>query len=103
MRCPECSRQRRPHIVTLDRVDKTVMVSNRFWDNDDQFHDHDGNTTTYVGLCSMGHPVSKKEKRPCPVKGCDFQKSISQVETEKANLQIAAGELPGALSWNDLP
>jgi len=55
MRCPECSKQGKSHVVFVGPTRITLMGYARFYDQDDKLHDHNPNRTTIDYSCSNNH------------------------------------------------
>ena len=75
MKCPKCGELGLKSRVQSKGGTSTLLGTNGWYDEDGNYHYHDGNTTTTVFFCSEGHTfVIRKKGSPCisyPEK-CDY-------------------------------
>ena len=72
MRCPTCKENKVKSKVFRGPTQLTTGLVETFWDEDEQYHRHDGNVTTEEFTCSEGHTWSRESTGQCPVAGCTF-------------------------------
>lgn len=72
MKCQECEKAGHRSKVFRGGGVSTAMGGQTFWDEDDRFHRHDPNTTTWEYSCSNGHRWSETHSHACPVDGCEW-------------------------------
>ncbi len=72
MKCPECQKLGLKSIVTPGVGISTAVYCVPFYDEDGNYHHHDGNVTIAGHSCSNGHKWTERKKEPCPHEGCDW-------------------------------
>jgi hypothetical protein len=74
MKCPVCDAEGKRSIVTLGEGWVSKQPVSRYYDEDENFHLHDPNPTTYNWRCSNGHQGTATTRQACQSNqsGCGF-------------------------------
>ena len=82
MICEKCREQGLKSTIQSFGGTSTLAGYIPFYDEDGNYHSHDGNTITYSYQCSNGHRFDvSKNGSPCFVSGCDWNDSIKETVT----------------------
>ena len=72
MKCPICVDKKMKSCVYNLGSYSTSVAYTPYYDEEGEYHDHDGNWNTQNFSCSMGHKWSETSRRSCP--SCDWGK-----------------------------
>lgn len=77
MKCPVCVEKGLKSSVYPGMMTSTAMYCPPYYDEDGNYHSHDGNTHTTNYSCSQGHTWAESSKGTCP--SCDFGKDSHSI------------------------
>ena len=75
MKCPECVKAGEKSTVFEGVGTVTCMYFQPYYDEEGEYHHHDGNSYTNSYSCSNGHQWSTSTTGRCPHPKCDYGKA----------------------------
>lgn len=75
MICDKCKEEGLKSTVWPGSTMSTAMSINRYYDEDGNYHLHDGNVSSSSFSCSNGHSWSVKTKSRCPSVQCKWNRN----------------------------
>ncbi len=72
MKCHFCLKEGLKSVLYPGASMTTLMGFGKWYDEDGNLHNHDGNTVTSPFHCSEGHYYHTKGHNPCPAPGCGW-------------------------------
>lgn len=93
MICPHCKSENKKSFLYEGLCFTTAMGFQSFYDEDGNYHSHNGNRTSTAYNCSNGHSFSVSVLTQCP--SCDFGKDSQKITLYENTLMVTdtSGEL----------